>query len=82
MYNIRAFDIPTESPQYVVEEPIHLPKIDTNYKKCYLSLKSFHPLSYIKNAFRRNKRWIKSNTRSVVKKGKNSSSRIVKPFVD
>ena len=50
MYNPSAFDIPTESVQYVIEEPIHLPNTDGNYKEFYLSLKNFDPLSYDKNS--------------------------------
>ena len=69
------------SPQYAIEEPVHLKTKNDNHTEFSLQLKSFNPLTYYKNAPQHVKKCVKSINRKVMKKEIFLDSGIGKPIV-
>ena len=83
MYNIRTMPklYLLATPQYTIEEAIHLENKADYHKEFSLQLKNFNPVAYYKNAPQHVKKCVKSINRKVMKKKIFSDSGIVKPTV-
>ena len=83
MYNIRTMPklFLLGSPQYAMEEDIHLENKAGNHKYFSLQLKNFNPLTFYKNAPHYVKKCVEKINRKVLKKKIFLDSGIFKPIV-